>query len=109
MYHIGIAKSGADCAQISLSSPATNKAGLQIETPASWGVKAASFGACGDASATDPVLGALGSVALRTSDTQCLVDAHVTLFAFTSAGDLKTARLDVDGLVVKDFPATLCK
>jgi hypothetical protein len=109
MYHIGIARSGADCAQISLSSLATSRTGLRIETPASWGVMAASFGACGDASTADPVAGALGSVALRTSDTACLVDVHVTLFAFTSAGDLKTARLDVDGLVVKDFPATLCK
>jgi hypothetical protein len=109
MNHISIVKSGADCAELGLSSPATSRTEFRIVTPASWGVMAARFGTCGDAGVAGQAAGALGTVALRASGTECLADVHVTLFGFTSAGDLKTTRLDVDGLLVKDFPADWCK
>lgn len=108
MTHIRISKVGADCAQLSLSSPAKNDSRYPIDTSASWGLMLAEFGTCNDAGVSDVAKGVLGTVAFRASGDQCLVDVHVTLFG-SSAGEITTGRLDVDGLVVKDYPASQCK
>jgi hypothetical protein len=66
------------------------------------------FPTCGDAAAAGVSNGGLGSVSIHASGSDCLIDAHLTLFGLSSASDVTRVRMDVDGLVVKDFPATLC-
>jgi hypothetical protein len=72
--------------------------------PSSWGVVSAGFGSCGDASATDQAKGAVGTLTLRASGSQCEADLHATLFAFEADGTVKTTRLDVDGVAVTGLP-----
>jgi hypothetical protein len=107
--HVTITRSGADCATLSFESP-TSSAGsdLRITMPDTWGVAIGLFGTCGDAGATDRAKGAVGTFALRASGSLCLADVHATLFAFTATGEVKTTRLDADGLAVVGFPTSLC-
>jgi hypothetical protein len=109
MDHINLSKTGPDCAQLTLSRPATTKSTFRIDGPASWGVMYASFGSCPDGGAGSGATGALGAIALHTAGDQCLIDVHVTLFGFTSAGETKRSQLDVDGLPVKGFLGAICK
>jgi len=107
--HVTISKSGSDCATLSFARPMTGgNSALRISTPASWGSASATFGVCGDASALDTATGAVGTLALRSNGAACLADLHATLFAFTADGNVKSARLDVDGVTVTGFPAGLC-
>jgi hypothetical protein len=43
------------------------------------------------------------------SGTLCVADLHATLFAFAPTGEVKSARLDVDGLEMTGIPATMCQ
>jgi hypothetical protein len=52
--------------------------------------------------------GAVGTLGLRASGSQCLADLHATLFAFAADGTVKTTRLDVDGVAVTGLPGGLC-
>jgi hypothetical protein len=114
--HVTISKSGSDCATVSFANPmsSTNSL-LEITTPSSptspssWGVVSGGFGACGDAGATDQAKGAVGTLALRASGSQCLADLHATLFAFAADGTVTSARLDVDGVVVTGLDGSMCK
>ncbi|HEX7508516.1 MAG TPA: hypothetical protein VF550_17205, partial [Polyangia bacterium] len=107
--HVTISKSGSDCATMSFARPLTDASDmLKLTMPSSWGVLSAGFGSCGDAGATDQAKGAVGTLALRANGSQCEADLHATLFAFAADGAVKTARLDVDGIVVTGLPGGLC-
>jgi hypothetical protein len=108
--HLSISKSGNDCATVSFARPMSSASSwLEITTPSSWGVSSAGFGTCGDAGATDQAKGAVGTLALRASGSQCVADLHATLFAFAADGTVRTSRLDVDGIVVTGgLPGGLC-
>ena len=56
----------------------------------------------------DQAKGAVGTLALRASGSQCVADLHATLFTFAADGTVKTSRLDVDSVVVTGLPGTLC-
>ena len=108
--HISISKVGADCAGVSLAHPmSSSDSWSKITTPSAWGVPGATFGACGDAGATVQAKGAVGTLVLHARETECLADLHVTLFAFSDEGTVKTSRLDVDDLVIPTFPAGFCQ
>ena len=109
MDHISISKMGSDCAELMLSRPGTTKSTFHVDGPAAWGLMYGGLVSCGDGGAMGSPLGALGSISLHASGDQCLIDVHVTLFSFPSTGETKTTRLDVDDLVVKDFPGSFCK
>jgi hypothetical protein len=110
LVHLTITKSGSDCATLSFARPMTGtSSSLKITLPSSWGVVSAAFGTCGDAGAMDQAKGAVGTLALRASGTQCLADLHATVFAFAADGTVKSARLDVDGVAVTDLPGGMCK
>jgi hypothetical protein len=107
--HVAISKSGSDCATLSFARPLTDSnSALRISMPPSWGISNATFGACGDAGVLAQADGAVGTLALRSNGDQCLADLHATLFAFTADGNVKTSRLDVDGVAVTVLPAGLC-
>ena len=64
-----------------------------------WSLVSGSFGTCGEAGASDQVAGALGTLDYSEGGTMCMrgvASLHVTLFAFSSSGETKTARLDFD-------------
>ncbi|HEX7598205.1 MAG TPA: hypothetical protein VF518_08325, partial [Polyangia bacterium] len=107
--HVTISKSGPDCATVSFARPMTSTGSwLKIATPSSWGVVSGGFGTCGDAGVMGQAQGAVGTLGLRASGSQCLADLHATLFAFAADGTVKTARLDVDGVAVTGLPGGLC-
>lgn len=101
MDHVTIKKVGTSCAQILLSRPAKTRAGFHLDGASVWGLMAASFGACTDASYAENVEGALGTVELRGEGNDCSVDVHMTLFDLSPSGETKTTRMDIDGLSVK--------
>jgi hypothetical protein len=108
--HVTISKSGSDCATLSLARPLTgSNSAFRISMPASWGVSTAVFGGCGDAGVGEQAKGAVGTFALRTDGAQCLADLHATLFSLTADGNVKSSRLDVDGVVVAGLPAGMCR
>lgn len=108
--HVTISTSGSDCATVSFARPMSSTgSSLKIATPSSWGVVSGGFGACGDAGVMDQARGAVGTLALRASGSQCVADLHATLFAFAADGTVKTTRLDVDAIPVTGFPGSLCQ
>ncbi len=107
--HVSISKFGADCATVDFARPVSGAGGLKIAAPTSWGVSSGGFGTCGDAGVMDQAKGAVGSLALHASGSQCLADLHATLFAFVDDGTVKSTRLDVDGVAVEGFPGSLCQ
>lgn len=107
MDHVTISKSGSDCASLRMSRPATTSTELRIDGPARWGISG-QLGAC-EAGAGTAARGAVGTVVMYPSGESCLVDVHVTLFTIASDGIVVPTRLDADGLLVKDFPASWCK
>jgi hypothetical protein len=107
MDHVTISKSGSDCASLRMSRPATTSAELHIDGPARWGISG-QLGAC-EAGAGTTARGALGTVVMYPSGESCLVDVHVTLFTFANDGAVVPTRLDADGLLVQDLPASSCK
>ncbi len=64
------------------------------------GFVSAGLGSCSDGGASDQAEGALGSVVLRKEGDQCMADVHLTLFTFAAGGEIKTVRMDADGVVV---------
>jgi hypothetical protein len=46
---------------------------------------------------------------MYASGESCLVDVPVTLFSIASDGTVVPTGFEVDGLVVKAFPASCCK
>ena len=108
--HVTISKSGSGCATLSFARPMTGTgSSFKITMPSSWGVVSVGFGACGDAGAMDQAQGGVGTLVLHANGSQCLVDLHATVFAFAADGTVKSARLDVDGVVVAGLPGTLCE
>jgi hypothetical protein len=101
--HLHITKTGADCASLDFDWPtgSPNSAWRISATGVPWAMVGGSFGACGEAGASDAAVGAVGTLSYGEGGTICMsgfLSLHVTLFAFTAAGEIKTARLDVDGL-----------
>jgi hypothetical protein len=47
-----------------------------------------------------PLLHVVTGGYLRKEGNGCVVDVHVTLFDFSATGEMKTTRLDVDGLAI---------
>jgi hypothetical protein len=98
--HLTIIKVGTECAQLMLAMPEPTRTGFHVDSTSRWGVISASFGACMDAAIPASVKGGLGSIGIRREGNDCVVDVHVTLFDLSTTGEMKTARLDVDGLAV---------
>jgi hypothetical protein len=108
--HLSISKSGTDCSMLSFArSMVIRTPALRISTPPSWAVSMARFGTCGDGGVLDEAKGAIGTLAFRVSGTLCMADLHATLFAFTTSGEVKTSRFDVDGLQVPVYSIAACK
>jgi len=113
--HIGgidrliVVKSGSDCASLTfVDAPLSPTSRFRIETTARWSANLGTFGACVDGGARQTASGGVGSFAWRPSGTGCVADLHATMFAFTATGEMRTARLDVDGLAVPEMSATWC-
>jgi hypothetical protein len=108
--HLGFFKDGSDCALVSFVRPmkAPPDSPFRIDVPPNWGTVTGSTG-CGDAGPFAPAKGALGSLVLRASGTQCTADLHVTLFTVTDTREVKATRLDVDNLVIPNIGAGMCK
>lgn len=96
--HVFVTKTGDDCAGLTFMTTSSPHPAYRVESPRRLGLIDAVFGACGDGGAREQAKGALGTLDFRASGEECLVDVHVTLFAFTTAGEVKTVRLDADGL-----------
>jgi hypothetical protein len=108
--HLSISKSGVDCSTLSFARPMVIRTpALRISTPPSWAVSMARFGTCGDGGVSDDAKGAVGTLAFRVSGTLCMADLHATLFAFTTSGEVKTSRFDVDGLQVPVYSIAACQ
>jgi hypothetical protein len=101
MDHLTITKVGTTCAHISLFRPAKTRTGFHLDGATGWGMMTAAFGACTDASYVENVQGALGTVEFHGEDNNCTVDAHVTFYSLSTTGEVKTARIDIDGLAVQ--------
>lgn len=108
MEHVSISKSGSDCATLLMSHPGKTNTSLRIDGPANWGISG-QLGGCAEAGVGSVARGAVGSVVMHPSGESCLVDVHVTLFNIGSDGVVVPTRLDADGLLVTDFPASACK
>jgi hypothetical protein len=107
--HVSISKSGSDCATLSFAKPMTGTSpALKITLPSSWAVVSGGFGSCGDAGAMDQAKGAVGTLALRASGSDCLADLHATLFAFAADGTVRSSRFDIDGIVVTGVAGSIC-
>jgi hypothetical protein len=107
--HLDISKSGADCAHLGFASGYDSRPEYRVETPDGWMVMIALMDTCGDGGAGEWPDGALGTMAFRQSDGQCLADVHVTLYTFTAAGEVRTIRLDVDGAVLPAMGGVVCR
>jgi hypothetical protein len=106
--HLDITKSGPDCAHLGFASGRDSRPDFRVVTPEGWTVMSALIDHCGDGGTGDWPDGALGTMAFRQSDGQCLADVHVTLFAFTAAGEVRTVRVDVDGAVLPAMGGIFC-
>ena len=95
--------------------------GYSLGVPDSWGVNFATNVVSAYSGIPMNVFGAHGTIVLRTSGPDCLLDIHATLFS-TTMGTLGPSplagRLDADGIVVTftgdlvdttDFPSSACK
>jgi hypothetical protein len=102
--HLGITKTGSDCASLSFFGGKSNNRSFNVDTNGIWAVSTGSFGSCADAGATKQIQGVLGTMTTRTAGSDCLADLHVTLFAIDDAGQITTARMDGDGI---KLPAVL--
>jgi hypothetical protein len=100
MDNLTIRKVGTPCAQILLSRPAKTRAGFHLDGASGWGLMAANFGVCPEGSYVQSVEGALGTVEFRGEGNNCEVDVHMTLYDLSATGEMKTIRMDIDGLSV---------
>jgi hypothetical protein len=107
--HLTIRKSGGDCAELVLVRPSgSGDDRLPLQTNGNWKLAAARAGACVDGGPTDPARGVLGTVVVRKGGDGCVADVHLSLFAFTATGEVKTARLDADGVPIGGMGDGLC-
>ena len=97
--------------QITLvNSPTQARAGYQLTLPGTWGVEFAVVLSQGAAATPNNAIGGHGAIRIGASGTDCVLDAHLTLF-FTDVGTtspVKSVRFDVDDLVIVTAPASLC-
>jgi hypothetical protein len=102
LEHITVTKHGVDCAILYFSTNQGSGLAWTMETPERWVLDVGGPTACADARAILRMAsnGVLGSFALRKSGDACLIDLHVTVYALTDEGDLKTIRMDLDGAEV---------
>ncbi len=106
---LGITKTGADCAALSFSAPATGSKGFHVDAGDFWTAERASFGPCGDAGVRTLAKGALGTLTFRMSGDACVLDLHATLFAISDAGELSTARMDGEGIPMPSILGNYCQ
>jgi len=109
--HLSISKVGASCAQLSLVGPASAGSGddrLALQTNGNWRVIFARFGGCDDGAAVDTAQGILGTLVVRKGTSGCVADVHASLFALAASGEVKTTRLDADGLPLGGMGDSFC-
>lgn len=107
--HLTIHKSGADCAELALAGPTTGGDDrLPLQTNGSWKLAFARLGACVDGGPTESARGILGTIVTRKAGGGCVVDVHVSLFTFTTTGEVETGRLDADGVPIDGIGAEIC-
>ncbi len=107
--HLGVQKAGADCATLVFSSAVSGTDGFRVDGGNRWGATSAGFGPCGDAGAMERARGALGTLAFRRVGDTCVLDLHATLFAITATGEVKTARMDAEGVAVPSSLPDQCR
>jgi hypothetical protein len=107
--HLDISKTGADCAHLGFASGRDPSPEFRIETPEGWIVMSAVIDNCGDGGTGQWADGALGTMAFRKNADLCLADVHVTLFAFTTAGEVRTIRVDIDGAELPGMGEIFCR
>jgi len=110
LNHLIVQKLGADCAVLELTQgTTTGDDRMALATHDSWRVARATLGGCADASPTEPVLGVVGSLAIRKVADGCAVDVHASLFAYSAQGEVRTTRLDADGVPIGEMGKELCR
>ena len=107
--HLDISKSGADCAHLGFASGRDAHPDYRVETPEGWTVLSAMIDDCGDGGTGDWPDGALGTLVFRQAEGLCLADVHVTLYAFTAAGEVRTIRVDVEGAELPAMGGIFCR
>jgi hypothetical protein len=105
---LGITKTGADCAQLSFID-GSGTSGFRIEADGRWSAVSGSFGSCADGGVMERARGALGTLTFRTSGDQCVLDLHATLFAISATGEVKTARMDAEGVPAPSGMPNFCR
>lgn len=109
LNHLTVTKSGADCAVLQLSEPFTADDRMALQTTGQWRVGGARLGGCADGGPVEAARGVLGSLDIREVTDGCVVDVHASLFAFSSTGEVKTTRMDADGIPIGGMGKELCR
>ena len=96
--------------RLSIVQPAASAPGaFRVGLPSRWRFESGAVGMCADGGTLGvQAFGALGTMAMRTSGSTCLLDTHVTLFVANAAGGADTVRLDADGLAITGWPVSRC-
>jgi len=97
--HLTIDKVGKECVSASFDSGSA-RTGYHVDAPAGWAFTAGAFGPCIDGGIGASVRGALGSFAMRRDGNTCVADVHLTLYSFGTGGEIKTVRMDADGVPI---------
>jgi hypothetical protein len=104
-----ITKMTSTCTWLSLQQPASASTPSPLELPSGWELDQATRHPCAASSTPPRAIGALGSLALRVSGDECVLDAHLTLFFTDSNNGVVRERLDVDGLPVDGLSLHACQ
>jgi hypothetical protein len=95
---------------ILVNSPGKILPGYELTLFGSWGVEFAANLPKGTRAIPNNAIGGHGTIQMRASGADCVLDAHLTLFS-TDVGTtspVQSVRFDVDGLVILNAPAALC-
>lgn len=109
LNHLIVTKSGLDCAVLDLTQGASGDERMALAAPEGWRILGAKLGTCSDGGPSQSVSGVVGSLLIRKVTDGCVVDVHASLFAFSSTGQMKTTRLDADGVPIGGMGKELCR